>query len=85
MKINYSQINPSLEINKWQIQSSITPQTKKENKDYKYKIYPIDVTIAQNLILQKNKLDKSLCRLSRDIILNEFSYLNDNRHELGKQ
>ena len=60
MKINYSQINPSLEINKRQIQSSITPQTKKENKDYKYKIYPmIDVGIAQNLILQNNKLDKS--------------------------
>ena len=37
------------------------------------------VAITQNLILQKNKLDKI------SVILNEFSYLNDNRHELGKQ
>ena len=40
MKINYSQLNSSLEINKRQIQMSITPKTTKEDQDYKYRIDP---------------------------------------------
>ena len=35
MKINYSRINNALDINKKQIQASIAPKTRKEDKDYK--------------------------------------------------
>ena len=82
MKINYSNINNTLEINKQQIQSSIAPKTKKEDKDYRYKLYPlINVGISQNLILQNNKLDKAIRILAQDVILNEFSFLNDDEKE----
>ena len=36
MKINYSQLNSSLEINKRQIQMSIAPKTSKKDEKYKY-------------------------------------------------
>lgn len=82
MKINYSNINNTLSINKKQIQASIAPKTRKEDKDYKYKLYPlINVGISQNLILQNNKLDKAIRILAQDVILNEFTYLNDNEKE----
>ena len=78
MKVNFSRLNNELEINKKQIQASIAPKTRKEDKDYKYKLYPlVSVSIAQNLILQNNKLDKSIRILAQDVILNEFTYLND--------
>ena len=78
MKVNFSRLNNGLEINKKQIQASIAPKTIKEDKDYKYKLYPlVSVSIAQNLILQNNKLDKSIRILAQDVILNEFTYLND--------
>ena len=80
MKINYCRINNSLEINKKQIQASIAPKTRKEDKDYRYKLYPlINVSISQNLILQNNKLDKAIRILAQDVILNEFTYLNDEK------
>ena len=83
MKINYTPINSSLDINKRQIQASITPKTRKEDKDYKYKLYPlISVSISQNLILQNNKLDKSIRILAQDVILNEFNYVNDEEREI---
>ena len=54
MKINYSNINNTLDFKK-QIQTSVAPKTKKEDKDYRYKLYPlINVGISQNLILQIN-------------------------------
>lgn len=82
MKVNFSRINNGLEINKKQIQASIAPKTRKEDKDYKYKLYPlVSVSIAQNLILQNNKLDKAIRILAQDVILNEFTYLNDNEKE----
>ena len=78
MKVNFSRLNNGLEINKKQIKASIAPKTRKEDKDYKYKLYPlVSVSIAQNLILQNNKLDKSIRILAQDVILNEFTYLND--------
>ena len=80
MKVNFSRINNGLEINKKQIQASIAPKTRKEDKDYKYKLYPlVSVSIAQNLILQNNKLDKAIRILAQDVILNEFTYLNDEK------
>ena len=82
MKINYTSLNNNLEINKRQIQSSIAPKTSKEDKDYKYRIDPIvPVSIAQNLILQNNRLDKSIRILAQDVILNEISYLSDKENE----
>ena len=49
MKINYSQLNSSLEINKRQIQMSIAPKTSKEDEKYKYRINPlVPVSIAQS-------------------------------------
>lgn len=83
MKINFSRLNNGLEINKQQIQSSIAPKTSKEDKDYKYRIDPIvPVGIAQNLILQNNRLDKAIRILAQDVILNEITYLADEESEI---
>ena len=83
MKINYSQLNSSLEINKRQIQMSIAPKTSKEDEKYKYRIDPlVPVGIAQNLILQNNRLDKSIRILAQDVILNEITYLSDTESEI---
>ena len=83
MKINFSRLNNGLEINKQQIQSSIAPKTSKEDKDYKYRIDPIvPVGIAQNLILQNNRLDKAIRILAQDVILNEITYLTDEESEI---
>ena len=83
MKVNFSRLNNGLEINKKQIEASIAPKTRKEDKDYKYKLYPlISVSISQNLILQNNKLDKSILILAQDVILNEFNYVNDEEREI---
>ena len=50
MKINYTPLNNSLDINKRQIQMSIAPKTTKEDKEYHNRIDPIvSVTISQNL------------------------------------
>ena len=82
MKINYSKVNSGLEINKRQIQMSIAPKTSKEDRDYKYRIDPIiSVSIAQNLILQNNRLDKAIRILAQDVILNEFTYLDEKESE----
>ena len=40
MKVNFSRLNNGLEINKKQIQARIAPKTRKEDNDYKYKLYP---------------------------------------------
>lgn len=83
MKINYSTLNESLTIDKRQIQLSIAPKTSKEDRDYKYRIDPIvPVSIAQNLILQNNRLDKSIRILAQDVILNEITYLSDTESEV---
>ena len=69
MKVNFSRLNNELEINKKQIQASIAPKTRKEDKDYKYNLYPlVSVSIAQNLILQNNKLDKSISMMKMKLI-----------------
>ena len=38
MKINYTPLNDSLDINKRQIQMSIAPKTTKEDKEYQNRI-----------------------------------------------
>ncbi len=83
MKINFSQLNTDLEINKRQILSSIAPKTSKEDKDYRYRLDPlVPVRIAQNLILQNNRLDKCIRILAQDVILNEITYLTDEESEI---
>ena len=83
MKINYTSLNNSLEINKRQIQMSIAPKTSKEDAKYKYRIDPIvSVSIAQNLILQNNRLDKAIRILAQDVILNEITYLSDKESDI---
>ena len=78
MKINYTSLNSSLEINKRQIQMSIAPKTSKEDNKYENRIDPIvSVDIAQNLILQNNRLDKIIRILAQEVILNEFTFLYD--------
>lgn len=78
MKINYTPLNSSLDINKREIQMSIAPKTTKEDEKYQSRIDPIvSVSIAQNLILQNNRLDKAIRILAQDVILNEFTYLSD--------
>lgn len=62
---------------------SIAPKTTKEDKDYKYRIDPIvSVNIAQNLILQNNRLDKAIRILAQDVILNEITYLSESESEI---
>ena len=39
------------------------------------------MSIAQNLILQNNRLDKSIRILAQDVILNEISYLSDKEND----
>ncbi len=78
MKINYTSLNSSLEINKRQIQMSIAPKTSKEDNKYENRIDPIvSMSIAQNLILQNNRLDKIIRILAQEVILNEFTFLYD--------
>ena len=78
MKINHTSLNSSLEINKRQIQMSIAPKTSKEDNKYENRIDPIvSVDIAQNLILQNNRLDKIIRILAQEVILNEFTFLYD--------
>lgn len=79
MKIEYPIINESLEISKQQIKSKLTPATSKDDGHYKLRIDPfISVSIAESLILQNNRLDKSIRILAQDVILNEFTYLCEN-------
>lgn len=86
MKIEYPLLNSSLDIAKRQIQSELTPTTQKEDGHYKLRIDPVvPVSIAESLILQNNKLDKSIRILSQDIILNEFSFVNAEDSEIEKQ
>ena len=62
---------------------SIAPKTSKEDEKYKYRIDPlVPVSIAQNLILQNNRLDKSIRILAQDVILNEITYLSDTESEI---
>lgn len=76
MKIEYPVINNNLEIIKRQIQSELSPKTSKEDGHYKLRIDPfLPVNIAESLILQNNRLDKSIRILAQDVILNEFTYL----------
>lgn len=83
MKINYSNINNDLEINKRQIQMIIAPKTSKDDGNYKYKIDPIiPVGIAQNLILQNNKLDKAIRILAQDVVLNDINYLSEEKSDI---
>lgn len=56
---------------------AIAPKTKKVDEKYKNRIYPIiDVGIAQNLILQNNRLEKSIRILAQDAILNDMSFIS---------
>ena len=83
MKINGEIINNDLEINKMQIQQAISPATKKlDTSGFATVIQPfIPVSVAQNLILQNTKLDKSIHILSQDIILNKFSFLSNTNED----
>lgn len=82
MKIEYPIINQSLEIAKQQIKSELSPVTQKEDNAYNLRIDPfIPVSIAESLILQNNKLDKSIRILSQDVILNDFSFLSEDANE----
>ena len=83
MKIEYPVLNQSLEIAKQQIQSELAPKTSKEDGHYQLRIDPfIPVSIAESLILQNNRLDKSIRILAQDVILNEFTYLNEDESEI---
>ncbi len=83
MKINGEIINNDLEINKIQIQQAISPATKKlDTSGFDTVIQPfIPVSVAQNLILQNTKLDKSIHILSQDTILNKFSFLSNTNED----
>ena len=86
MKINHiNKINPQYSINKAQIQSAIHRETVKQDGKYQNRLYPlISVDLCDNLILQNVLLNKSIITLSKDIILNDFTYLEENT-EINKQ
>ena len=78
MKIEYPVLNQSLQIAKQQIKSELAPVTSKEDGHYKLRIDPfIPVSVAESLILQNTKLDKSIRILSQDVILNDFTFLTE--------
>lgn len=78
MKVEYPVLNQSLTIAKQQIQSELAPVTSKEDGHYKLRIDPfVPVTVAESLILQNTKLDKSIRILSQDVILNDFTFLTE--------
>ena len=86
MKVEYPIINQSLEIAKQQIKSELAPKTSKEDGNYKLRIDPfIPVSVAESLILQNNKLDKSIRILSQDVILNDFSFLSEDDVEVEEE
>ena len=86
MKIEYPILNDSWEIAKQQIKSELAPKTQKEDGHYKWRIDPfIPVTIAESLILQNNKLDKSIRILAQDVILNDFSFLTIEESEIEEE
>lgn len=83
MKIEYPVLNQSLEIAKSQIKSELSPVTQKEDGHYKLRIDPfVPCSIAESLILQNNRLDKSIRILAQDVILNEFTYLSEEESEM---
>lgn len=83
MKVEYPVINQSLEFAKRQIQSELAPKTSKEDGHYKLRIDPfVPVSVAESLILQNNKLDKSIRILSQDVILNDFTFLTEEETKL---
>lgn len=83
MKIEYPVMNTSLEVVKQQIKSELSPQTEKDDGHYKLRIDPfIPVLTAESLILQSNRLDKSIRILAQDVILNEFSFLSEQETDI---
>ena len=65
MKINYKKINKQLEIIKRQIHDKLEPITTKEQQDYQNRLDSIILVLAaEKLILQNNRLDKSIRILS---------------------
>ena len=65
MKINYKKINEQLEIIKRQIPDKLEPATTKEQQDYQNRLDSIILVLAaEKLILQNNRLDKSIRILS---------------------
>ena len=86
MKIEYPVLNQSLEIAKQQIKSELAPVTTKEEGVYNLRIDPfIPVSVAESLILQNNKLDKSIRILAQDVILNDFSFLNEVEDDMEEE
>lgn len=86
MKVEYPVLNKSLDIAKRQIQSELAPVTSKEDGHYKLRIDPfVPVTVAESLILQNNKLDKSIRILSQDVILNDFTFLTEEETNTEEQ
>ena len=87
LKINYNKINSDLSYNKQQIKTEISPHVRKlDTSGFNTVIKPIiPVNIAKNLILQNNRLDKSIRILSQDVILNNFSFLSANEKDNPKQ
>ena len=83
MKIDYTEINPSLSINKQQIRNAISPETfKLDTEGFHSVIRPlIPVNVAKNLILQNTRLDKCIRIIAQDVILNEFTFLSETTND----
>ena len=55
MKINYFNINNTLDINKKQIQASIASKTKKD-KDYRYKLFYMSINKLYTCLFTISKI-----------------------------
>ncbi|WP_458454439.1 hypothetical protein [Methanobrevibacter sp.] len=79
MEIKTPNINPNYKIIKQEIQTALTPKTKKQNDKTGTRIYPfIKVDICDNLIYQNVYLKKCIETLSEDTIYNDITVLGDN-------
>lgn len=81
IQFSWKKINKQLEIIKRQIHDKIEPATTKEQQDYQNRLDSIILVLAaEKLILQNNRLDKSIRILAQDVILNDFTYKENNNN-----
>ena len=83
MKVNFSRINPELEVTKRQIQDSMKQATVKlDTGRFSNVIMPIiPVHLSKQLIYNNTNLEKCIRLLSQDVILNEYAFTGEKNED----
>ena len=83
MKVNFTKVNPEIEITKRQIQSSMQQATVKlDTGRYSNVIMPIvPVHLSKQLIYNNTNLEKCIRLLSQDVILNEYAFTSEKEED----